>query len=287
MNLLNQNMEEVSATTQQLSAGTEESAAASQQMSATTQEIEKAVQSITENSQNGVLAAKDISTRARQTKENVVLSQEKNSAILIETKDRLEKAIEDSKVVERINVLSDSIMQITEQTNLLALNAAIEAARAGEAGRGFSVVAGEIKTLAEQSKKAVMEIQDITAKVTTSVENLSESSNKMLDFVSTDVHQDYKNMIEIADKYNEDAAFVDNLVNDFSASAEELFASIENITRAIDGIASAANESASGTAEIAARIQDVNGKSEEVMNQINKTKENAEHLKAEISNFKL
>ena len=63
------------------------------------------------------------------------------------TKTELEQAIVEAKVVEQINVLSESIMDITSQTNLLALNAAIEAARAGEAGKGFSVVAEEMRKL--------------------------------------------------------------------------------------------------------------------------------------------
>jgi methyl-accepting chemotaxis protein len=64
-----------------------------------------------------------------------------------EIRESLENAIEDTKIVEQIGVLSSAILEITEQTNLLALNAAIEAARAGEAGRGFAVVADEIGSL--------------------------------------------------------------------------------------------------------------------------------------------
>ena len=75
--------------------------------------------------------------------------------------------------MEEINLFADSIKQITDQTNLLALNAAIEAARAGEAGKGFSVVAEEIRRLAEQSNEAINKIQETTDVIVSSVEELS------------------------------------------------------------------------------------------------------------------
>ncbi|SEV93933.1 methyl-accepting chemotaxis protein [[Clostridium] fimetarium] len=287
MSQLNDNLESVSATTEELAASTEESAATSQEMAATSQEIEKAVQTIAENSQKGALAAKDISIRAEKTKESVTMSQKRAAALLVDTKEQLFKAIEQSKVVGQINVLSDVIMKITAQTNLLALNASIEAARAGEAGRGFSVVADQIRQLAEQSKKAVLDIQNVTTMVTSSVENLSQSSNSLLNFVSTDVHNDYQSMLEVVNKYNEDARFIDDLISEFSATSEELLASIENITGSIDGVATAANESAGGTTDIANRIAETNIHSNDVMEKIMKTKKSADILKTEISKFKL
>ncbi|MBO0563317.1 methyl-accepting chemotaxis protein, partial [Clostridium botulinum] len=167
------------------------------------------------------------------------------------TKVELERAIESSKVVEQINVLSESIMEITSQTNLLALNAAIEAARAGEAGKGFSVVADEIRKLAEQSKDTVTEIQSITVKVIESVKNLSDSSSNLLTFVSTDMDNDYKTMLNVADKYSEDASFVDTLVTDFSSTSEDLLASLQDVLKTIEGVAQAASEGAGGTTDIA------------------------------------
>jgi len=287
MSLLNSNLESVSATTQELAASTQESAAASQEMAATAQEIERAAQSIAENSQKGALAVGDISIRAEQTKVSFNAAQERAVDVLRNTKGQLEKAIEESKVVEQINVLSHSIMAITEQTNLLALNAAIEAARAGESGRGFSVVADEIRKLAEQSKTAVMEIQNVTTRVITSVCNLSQSSENLLVFVSTEVDNDYKSMLNVAAKYNEDTKFIAELVTEFSSTSDELLASVQGIMGAIDGVATVVNESADGTTEIANRISETNIMSNDVMGQVMKTKESADVLKLEISKFKL
>lgn len=285
--LLNENIEEVSATTEELSASMEETAASSEEMAATSQEMEKAVRLIAQKSQEGAIQVGEISKRADLTKEGVVNSQKKASILFESTKDGLQRALEESKVVEQINVLSSAIMQITDQTNLLALNAAIEAARAGEAGRGFSVVAEEIRKLAEQSKNTVSEIQNITVTVTGAVKNLSDNANKLLSFMSTDVEEDYSNMLMVAEKYNDDAKFIDSLVTEFSATSEELLASIDDVLVTIDGVAQASSEGAGGTTDIAGRISDIDSKSNEVLEQVIKAKESASKLKDEIAKFKI
>lgn len=287
MNQLNDNFENVSATTEELAASMEETAASAEEMSATSQEIERAVQSIAERSQEGALAANSISSRASETKANFEISQKRGQEIFVQSKERLEEAIEASKIVEQINVLSQSIIQITNQTNLLALNASIESARAGEAGKGFAVVADEIRILAERSKAAVIEIQDVTGKVISSVDNLSGSSRKLLTYMSDEVAKDYTHMLEVTKQYNDDAGYVNDLVTEFSATSEQLLASLENNLTAIEGVAMAADESAKGTTDIAGRVSEVSIMSSEVMNEVLSTQESANALKSDISKFQI
>ncbi|MBU3110281.1 hypothetical protein KPL55_01800 [Clostridium lacusfryxellense] len=124
--------------------------------------------------------------------------------------------------IDKVVTLADSILQIASKTNLLALNAAIEATRAGEEGKGFAVVADEVRKLAENSKNTVKEIQRVTMVVVASVENLSESSAEVLAFIDNQVVKDYVAMLKTGEEYNKDAEFINNLVTDFSANAEEL-----------------------------------------------------------------
>lgn len=284
--ILNEDIESVAATTQELSAGTEETAASAEEMSATSQEIERVSKSIAEKAEEGAGAAKEINTRAIEIKNDVVNAMSRSENIFNSTKEKLENAIEGAKVVEQINILSDSIMAITAQTNLLALNAAIEAARAGEVGRGFTVVAEEIRKLAEESKNAVTEISKVTEKVVDSVKELSESSMVLLKFMSEDVGDDYDKMIAVAEKYKEDAEFVNNLVSNFSESSEELFESVKDIIRTIEGVAGAANEGASGTLNIVNKVSDITEKSISIKEEIEKSEETVKILNEQVSKFK-
>ncbi|MBN1071034.1 methyl-accepting chemotaxis protein [Clostridium botulinum] len=287
VNVLNTNLEDISAATEELTASVEETAATTDEMALTSKEIEKAIVSIANKSKEGADNAKEISKRANTTKENVVISKNKANDIFITTKGKLEEAIESSNVVNQINILSDSIMKITEQTNLLALNAAIEAARAGESGKGFSVVAEEIRKLAEQSKQTVLEIQDVTGKVTGSVNNLSGSANELLKFVSTDIDEDYKTMLKVADLYNEDAKAVGYIVTEFNDIAQELMYAMKNIMQSIEEVSQASEQGAIGTAGIANRTCEVNNKSVEVVQEVSKTKEHIDKLREEISKFRI
>jgi methyl-accepting chemotaxis protein len=284
---LNENIEEVSATTEQLSAGMQQTAATMQEMNATSSEIEKSVENIAKKAQETSFAAKDISTRAITLKTSAKVSKDYAYDIYKATNNELTIAIEQSKSIEQIKLLSDAIMQITTQTNLLALNAAIEASRAGEAGRGFAVVADEIKKLAEDSKKAVGEIQGVTKNVLQAVQNLVSSSQNILSFIESTVITDYNNQVETSEQNSNDAAHIDDLVMDFSSTSEELMCSISNMLKAINEVTISTNECAEGTSNIAVRSTEILQKGVEVVRLSESSKQSSENLKIYVSNFKI
>ncbi len=284
---LNEEIEDVSATTEELAASTEETAASAEQISTMSQEIEGAAKGIAVRAQDGATEAEEIHKRARETKDNTVKNRAMVTKMLSEIRESLEKALEDAKVVDQIGVLAESILNITGQTNLLALNASIEAARAGEAGKGFAVVADEIRMLAEQSKEAVANIQAVTDNVNQAVGNLATDSNRLLDFVDTDIVDSFNKFEEMADAYNDDASRVNDLVADFSATSEELVASIDGIMEAIGGISSASNDGAAGTTNIAQRTVSIANGSSEVLDRAKDAATSAEELKKNVDLFKI
>lgn len=243
-----------------LAAIMKETADTSEDAAATTLDIVGSVQQINERTSQGVSTVEEISGRAQELKSRVTESRQKAQLVFEESKRDLETAIEGSKVVEQISVLSDSIIQITSKTNLLALNANIEAAKAGEAGRGFSVVAEEIRKLAEQSKQVVSKIQSITLQVEQSVSKLAESSDRLLEFMSTDVNNDYDSMLDIAYKYSEDASFINEMVNGFNNTSRELLSTADNVLATIDNVSQNSSDGAYKTAGMKQEMADISVK---------------------------
>ncbi|MGB7604761.1 MAG: methyl-accepting chemotaxis protein [Lutisporaceae bacterium] len=284
---LNTEIEDISATIEQLSAGMQETAASTEEMNATSSEIERAIESISEKAQDGALSAGEISKRAMALRNAFIASQQNTAAVLKGVKDKLGEALEESKAVGQITTLTEAILQITNQTNLLALNAAIEAARAGEAGRGFAVVADEIRKLAEDSKTTATQIQEITNIVIHSVDDLTMSSNNLLNYIETDVDKDYETMLDATERYNQDAQVINDIVTDFSATAEELLASTQTMIIAINEVTSATNEGASGTSDIAEKTTSITEKAAEVMQSSKDANESSDILVQMVQRFKI
>ncbi|MDF2596399.1 MAG: hypothetical protein K0R69_2740, partial [Clostridia bacterium] len=280
-------IEEVSATTQELSAGMEQTAASAQEMNVTSSEIENAAESIAKRTEEGAEHALEIKGRATQVKGMAIASQKALQSTRSEADAKLREAIVRSKAIGQISVLSEAILQITARTNLLALNATIEAARAGESGKGFAVVADEIRKLAQDSKGAVNQIQAITNEVIYSVENLIQNSEQVLDYLQTQVIEDYHTMVETGEQYSKDAEYVSDLISHFNVTAKELAESIQNIIKAIDEISIANNEAAEGTQNIAQKVISVSEKTSDIVELTTIAKESSEELLGMVSQFNL
>lgn len=284
---LNESIEEISATTEQLSASTGETAASTEEMNATSLELEKAIEVVATKAQEGSLTINKVSKLSEDMKLSSISSKEKALEIYSRTKANLENAIEQSKAVNQINELSNTILSITEQTNLLALNAAIEAARAGDAGRGFAVVADEIRKLSENSRSSVTKIQDMISEVIAVVNALSTSSEEIIDFIDKKVLNDYESVVQNSEQYNELSNTINDIVTEFSAISQELLSSVQNLVQAINQIAASSNEEAAGVANIAERASSIVNMTEKVVDLTNKSNKESHSLIELVKQFKI
>lgn len=242
-----------------------------EQLSASMQEVSSTVASVNENTvdvdtnvveladaSEGLLSyANEMQRRASVLENTAVLNKQNTSTIINDIIEKLKKAIEDSKSVDRVNDLTNEILSISSQTNLLALNASIEAARAGEAGKGFAVVADEIRQLADSSREAANNIQTINNMVVEAVNELIDSSGSIVKYINENVLPDYDGFVESGKQYSEDAVHVNNIVGQFNNMSSELKELTKNITEAINGISSAVEESANGITTAAVNTNDL------------------------------
>lgn len=269
--------EDNSATTQELAAGMEETAASAAMIVSNIDAIQTNAEGIRRLSEREQQESKAIMVRARELRDNTRESSDKAMAIFEDMKNRTAEAIEKSKVVAKINELTDVIRNISSQTNLLALNANIEAARAGDAGRGFAVVATEIGTLANQTFQTVDGINEIVKEVNEAVHNMTDCMEVIMHFLEETVVTDYGEFGQIGERYEEDAASFAQSMQQIYSVISDLNRKITEIADTMDGVNRTITESTDGVNLIAEKSGDA----------VKKTSEGYEHLRESETSLKL
>lgn len=250
-------MEDIKQITNEMTNGSLELSATTQQIGATVKTIEFSTKKLAKKANKGGSIAQEIKERATNVREEAKNSAISSYNIYTEKAEQIMNSIQKSKVVEEINILTDTIGKIDVQTNLLALNASIEAARAGEAGRGFAVVASEIRRLSEQSSKSVKNIREVTSQVQDAFSNLTSNAKDILDYMDTKVKPDYEKLVQIGEQYEKDAEFISQMSNEIAQASSEMAISIEEVNIAIQSAAKTSQESGSRTEEILANVSEV------------------------------
>lgn len=277
---------QVSESTQEISASIQESSASIEEITSMASIVREEATRTSEETKDGVKLALDIQQRAEGINKSALYSKENIQSIYSESKEKLNRAIEEVVVVRKVSQMAETILSISEETNLLALNAAIEAARAGEQGKGFAVVAEEVRKLAEQSSSAVNDIQTNVNKVLSVVDELSHSSQSVLNVIETTVLKDYDKMISISNNYKNDGNAFKNTIEKFSEVSENIANSMDQIVDSMNNISTSVMNVATASGEISSSVAGVNEESSQVLDDTKNNTESAERLLEFMKRFK-
>ncbi len=275
----------ITATAEELSASMQQTESTAITLGDASERMIHHIETMDEKNKDGVETANDISSRAIQLKAEAVESARKADEVCRSTGEKLKVAIEESKQVKQINELTKAILDIADQTSLLSLNASIEAARAGEFGKGFSVVADEIRSLADNSEKTALQIQDITKSVIVSVNNLCNSSNDVLYFMDTHVKETYQKLMQMSDQYNTDSNDMRDLLENIASVSKNIFNEIEELLKSFGELTEATSEGSEGVQSISKNAEDVSNHTREVELEANRLNEIAKELNGAIEVF--
>lgn len=297
----------------QLDEASEQMAASSEEISATTEEVSATVTTIAEDSKKQNQSVSDVSevlvqlsgfvklaeksaksanTNANDSKEAADMGRKKVEQTVQAINNISEENNETAKVLEDVNKLSlevggivNTINEIADQTNLLALNAAIEAARAGENGRGFSIVAEEVRQLSEETNTRSKEIAALVGKMMNQTENavkamkraneevgngveVVKQTDKAFINIINSIEDIVKNVEEILNITNDEVTYSDkvvSLINEVSAVTENNSVNCENASDAAADEANAINN-------LSATAEEINAMSEQLIHLVERFK---------------
>lgn len=270
--------EKIAVTMNEMAAGNDEQANEMITINETFNEFNEKINNMIQSIENMDSITKEINVQAKNSSNKMKVTNDISSKFQQEFDSFLQSIASVAENIKSINNFTNVITQISEQTNLLALNANIEATRAGESGRGFGVVANEIRRLAEQSRQTSEQIYEVIEQTQNNFKTMLENSNKMKEKVNqqqVSIGESIDNFYEIADRVNtiqeasreliEEVTDIDNKkqdigsrVNSMTAVTEEISASSTEVVNSTEALKLAGKEVNEFVQDLSQIISDLN-----------------------------
>jgi methyl-accepting chemotaxis protein len=281
-------VEQMSKAIEGVAKGAQEQSQAIARASEVTAQISTAIQQVSENAASVTRDSSAAADAARNGAATVEETLQGMQSIKVKVGVSADKVQEMGKRSEEIGAIVETIQDIASQTNLLALNAAIEAARAGEQGKGFAVVADEVRKLAERSSQATREIggliEGIQKTVSEAVKAMEEGSKEVEIGVGSanKAGTALADILTAAQAVNKQAALAGEAAEQMNVSAGELVTAVDSVSAVVEENTAATEEMAANSTEVTQAIESIASVSEENSAAIEQVSASAEEMTAQV-----